>query len=185
VLGGLDGAENGTISVNVSSDGGGTGSFKVGGVVTALANVTTTGGHLSATGNGFTFTGTINGAVIDGSYNSPSGGGLVAPRGKGAAATIVEFCAAHSGTDDSNAPVSGVYNVALNTSPNAIRGVCTSGTGNPIKRRLSGFSGDDQAVMSGHPGTVTILPDLGSSTVGGFYDLDSGAAGTMSGGLCP
>lgn len=185
VLGGIDGSEMGTLSVDVSSDGGGSGSFKVGGVVTALQNVSTAGGHLTATGGGFSFDGTINGAVIDGSYTSTSGGGLVAALGKGTGITLVKFCSSFSGTDDVGGAAAGSYVFVLNTSTNAIRGAWTSGVGNPFKGVVSGFAGNDQAVMSSHPGSVSVLPDVANSTAAGVFDLDSGAQGSMSGPVCP
>lgn len=185
VLGGYNGTESGTLAVDVSSDGTGSGTFTVGGIVTALQNVSTTGGHLTATGGGFAFDGTINGAVIDGSYTSANGGGLVAALGKGAGITLAKFCSSFSGTDDIGDPASGSYAFVLNTSTNAIRGVWTSGIGNAFKGVVSGFSGNDQAVMSGHPGSVSVLPDLPNNTVAGVFDLDTGAQGTMSGPICP
>ncbi|MEO8199772.1 MAG: hypothetical protein ABI679_04550 [Gemmatimonadota bacterium] len=185
VLGGNDGAEAGTVSVNVSDDGTGTGSFKVGAVVTTLQNVSTANGHLTATGNGFAFDGTINGAVIDGSYTSAAGGGFIAALGKGAGEALAKFCASFNGTDDLGGAAAGTYAFVYNTSTNAIRGGWTAGAGNAFHGVVSGFSGNDQAVMSGHPGNVTIVPDVPNGSMGGVYDLDSGAQGTMSGPTCP
>lgn len=183
VLAGNDGLESGTISLTLNEDGSGSGSIKVGGNTITLASVGTTGTALSASGGGFTFTGTVSGIFIDGQYTGGAAGGLMAAAEDDGAATLTLFCAAH----DAGGGIAGVFAFVVNQTTNAVRGAWTSGTGvgAAFKGVISGFTGDDQGVMSGHPGTVTILPNFSNATVGGFYDLDSGEAGSMSGPVCP
>jgi hypothetical protein len=180
VIGGNDGAEMGSINLTLQDDGTGSGTFKVGTLVTTLASVTNNGSTFTASGGGYTFTGTISGIFIDGSYTSGGGGGMLAAAEKVGQTTLQLYCAAHdAGT------VAGVYVFVWNPTTSALRGVWTSGLASTFKGVISGFSGDDQGVMSGHTGTVTILINTQNNTVGGFYDLDSGEAGSMSGPLCP
>lgn len=182
VLAGNDGLESGTLSLTLEDDGTGSGSFKIGGNTVPLSSVANTGGQLTASGGGFAFTGTVNGIFIDGSYTSSGAGGLLAAAEKAAQTQLVTFCAAH----DAGGGIAGVFALVYNSSTNAIRGAWTSGTGAgaAFKGIVSGFSGDDNAVMSGHPGTVTVLPNLQAGTVSGLYDLDSGESGTLSGPTC-
>ena len=182
VIAGNAGAESGTLSLLLKDDGTGSGSFKIGANTVTLATVGTAGNTLSASGGGYTFTGTVSGIFIDGSYSGGPAGGLLAAAEDDGNTSLVAYCAAH----DAGGGVAGVFAFMLNTTTNAVRGAWTSGTGvgAAFKGIISGFSGDDQGVMSGHPGTVTILPNLGNGTVGGFYDLDSGEAGSMSGPIC-
>jgi hypothetical protein len=182
VMAGTDGVESGTLSLLLNDDGTGSGSFKIGANTVNLTSVGTTGTTLNASGGGYTFTGTVSGIFIDGAYTGGAAGGLMAAAEDDGSTSLVAYCAAH----DAGGGVAGVFAFMLNTTTNAVRGAWTSGTGvgAAFKGIISGFTGDDQGVMSGHPGTVTILPNLGNGTVGGFYDLDSGEAGSMSGPLC-
>jgi hypothetical protein len=183
VVAGNNGMESGTLHLTLNDDGTGSGTVTVGGPAVTLTAVGTVGNTLSATGGGFTFTGTVSGIFIDGSYTGGASGGLMAAAARAGGATMVQFCAAH----DAGGGIAGILAFVLNPTTNAVRGVWTSGTGvgAAFKGIISVFTGDDQGVMSGHPGTVTILPDLQNGTVGGFYDLDSGEAGSMSGPVCP
>jgi hypothetical protein len=183
VIAGNDGIETGTILLNLEDDGTGSGGFNLGGATVTFATVGTAGNTVTASGGGYTFTGTVSGIFIDGSYSGGPGGLMAAAEKETTSTTLVPFCAAH----DAGGGVAGIFAFVLNATTNAVRGVWTSGTGAgaAFKGIISGFAGDDQAVMSGHPGIVTILPDLQNGTVGGFYDLDSGEAGTMSGPVCP
>jgi hypothetical protein len=183
VIAGNDGAETGTIQLTLKDDGTGSGGFNLGGATVPFTSVGTAGTTMTASGGGYTFTGTVSGIFIDGSYSGGPSGGLIAAAEDDGNTTLVPFCAAH----DAGGGVAGIFAFVLNTTTNAIRGAWTSGTGvgAAFKGIISGFSGDDQGVMSGHPGTVTILPNVGNGTMGGFYDLDSGEAGSMSGPVCP
>jgi hypothetical protein len=183
VIAGNDGVETGSLSLTLDDDGTGEGSFKIGGNTVNLTSVGTTGNALTASGGGYTFTGTVSGIFIDGSYTGGAAGGLIAAAEKAGNTTLVQFCAAH----DAGGGVAGIFAFVYNTTTNAVRGAWTSGTGvgAAFKGIISGFTGDDAGVMSGHTGEVTILPNLGNGTVGGFYDLDSGEAGSMSGPTCP
>ena len=183
IIAGNDGAETGTIQLTLKDDGTGSGGFNVGGTTVAFTSVGTAGTTMTASGGGYTFTGTVSGIFIDGSYSGGPAGGLMAAAEDDGSTSLVPFCAAH----DAGGGVAGIFAFVLNTTTNAVRGAWTSGTGvgAAFKGIISGFSGDDQGVMSGHPGTVTILPNLGNGTVGGFYDLDSGESGSMSGSVCP
>ena len=183
VIAGNDGLESGSISLSLNDDGTGSGSIKVGGNTINLTSVGTTGNTLSASGGGFTFTGTVSGIFIDGSYTGGAAGGLMAAAEDDGTTTLVQFCAAH----DAGGGIAGIFAFVVNPATNAVRGAWTSGTGvgAAFKGIISGFTGDDQGVMSGHPGVVTILPNFGNGTVGGFYDLDSGEQGSMSGPTCP
>lgn len=180
VIAGNDGLESGTLSLTLNDDGTGSGSFKIGANTVNLATVGTTGSTLSATGGGYTFTGTVSGIFIDGSYTGGTAGGLMAAAEKAGQTTLVLFCAAH----DNGGGVAGVFAFVYNATTNAVRGAWTSGVGSAFAGVLSGFTGDDAAVMSGHTGTVTILPNLQSGSVSGFFDLDSGEAGDISGPEC-
>jgi hypothetical protein len=183
VIAGNDGVETGTLSLTLNDDGTGSGGFNVGGATIPLTSVGTAGTTLSASGGGYSFTGTVSGIFIDGSYTGGAAGGLVAAAAKtGQTNNLVQFCAAH----DAGGGIAGIFAFVLNTTTNAVRGAWTSGTGvgAAFKGIISGFTGDDAGVMSGHTGTVTILPDIQNGTVGGFYDLDSGEAGSMSGPVC-
>jgi hypothetical protein len=180
VIGGNDGIETGSLSLTLENDGSGSGSFKIGTTVTSLTSVSTTGTQLNAAGGGYSFTGTVSGVVIDGSYTSPGGGGLLAAMEQAATVELVQFCSFHDA-----GVISGVYVLVLNTSTEAIRGVWTSGPVSAFKGVVSGFAGDSAGVMSGHPGTVSIIPDLPNGTVAGSYDLASGEQGTISGPVCP
>ena len=184
VIAGNDGAESGTISLELDEDGSGSGSFRIGnGAPVVLSSVGTTGTALTASGGGFTFTGTVSGIFIDGSYTGGAGG-LIAAAELAGQTTLVQFCAAH----DAGGGVAGVFAFVYNTTTNAVRGAWTSGTGAgaAFKGIISGFTGDDLGVMSGHTGTVTILPDLQNGTVGGFYDFtaSTGETGSLSGPEC-
>ena len=182
VIAGNDGGETGTISLTLDDEGSGSGGFDVGGGTVAFASVATSGNTVTASGGGYTFTGTLNGIFIDGNYSGGPAGGLMAAAEDNESTTLVQFCAAH----DAGGGIAGIFAFVLNTTTNAVRGAWTSGigVGAAFKGIISGFTGDDQGVMSGHPGTVTILPNLGNGTVGGFYDLDSGEQGSMSGPVC-
>ena len=183
VIAGNDGVETGTISLSLDDDGTGSGGFNLGGATIPFTSVGTVGTALTASGGGYTFNGTVSGIFIDGSYSGGPAGGLMAAAEDDGNTTLVKFCAAH----DAGGGIAGIFAFILNTTTNSVRGAWTSGTGvgAAFKGIISGFTGDDQGVMSGHPGTVTILPDLQNGTVGGFYDLDSGEQGSMSGPVCP
>ena len=184
VIAGNDGVETGTIELEVEDDGtSGTGSFNTGGGVVAFSSVTRNGNVVTASGGGYTFTGTVSGIYMDGNYTGGASGGLMAAAAEEGSQILTSFCAAH----DAGGGIAGIFAFVLNQSTNAVRGAWTSGTGAgaAFKGIISGFTGDDAAVMSGHTGTVTILPDLQNGTVGGFYDLDSGEDGSMSGPVCP
>jgi hypothetical protein len=181
VIAGNDGVESGTISLSLDDDGTGSGSLDVGGAVIPFTSVGTNGTALTASGGGYTFTGTVSGIFIDGTYTGGPAGGLMAAAEDDGISTLVSFCAGH----DDGGSLAGVFAFVYNASTNAIRGAWTSGVGSAFKGIISGFSGDDAGVMSGHTGTVTILPNIANGTMGGFYDLDSGEAGSMSGPVCP
>jgi hypothetical protein len=179
IIAGNDGVENGTLSLSLSDDGTGSGSFRIGGNTVNLTSVSTTGNTMTASGGGYTFTGTVSGIFIDGTYTGGAGGLLAAAEDDGVV-TLIPYCAAH----DNGGGVAGVFAFIYNASTNAIRGAWTTGGGSAFKGILSGFSGDDSGVMSGHTGTVTVLPNVGNLTVSGFFDLDSGEAGDISGAAC-
>jgi hypothetical protein len=181
VIAGNDGAETGTIQLTLKDDGTGSGGFNLGGATVPFSSVGTTGNTMIASGGGYTFTGTVNGIFIDGSYSGGPSGGLMAAAEDNEVTTLVPFCAAH----DNGGGVAGVFAFIYNASTNAVRGAWTSGGGSAFKGIVSGFTGDDAGVMSGHTGTVTILPNLGNGTVSGFFDLDSGEAGDITGPVCP
>lgn len=185
IIAGNDGTESGSISLTLDDEGGGEGSFKIGTNTVTLTAVATTGSTLTASGGGFSFLGSVNGIYIDGSYTGGAAGGLMAAAEKAGQTTLVQFCAAH----DAGGGIAGIFAFVLNTSTNAVRGAWTSGTGvgAAFKGIISGFAGDSAGVMSGHSGTVTILPDLQNGTVGGFYDftVSTGESGSMSGPVCP
>lgn len=183
VIAGNDGLESGTLHLILNDDGTGSGSVTVGGPAVNLTSVSTVGTALSASGGGFTFTGTVSGIFIDGNYTGGAAGGLMAAAEEAGGATMLQFCAAH----DAGGGVAGVFAFVYNVTTNAVRGAWTSGTGvgAAFKGIISGFIGDDQGVMSGHPGVVTILPNVTNGTMGGFYDLVSGEQGSMTGPTCP
>lgn len=182
VIAGNDGAETGTVLLNLKDDGTGNGGFNLGGATVPFTSVGTTGNTMTASGGGYSFTGTINGIFIDGSYSGGPAGGLMAAAEDNGVATVVPFCAAH----DNGGGVAGVFAFMYNVSTNAVRGVWTSGGASAaFKGIISGFTGDDAGVMSGHTGTVTILPNVANGTVSGFFDLNSGETGDISGPVCP
>ena len=139
VIAGNDGVESGTLSLLLNDDGTGSGSFKIGGNTVNLTSVGTTGTALTASGGGYTFTGTVSGIFIDGQYTGGPSGGLMAAAEDDGSTTLVAYCAAH----DAGGGVAGVFAFMLNTSTNAVRGAWTSGTGvgAAFKGIISGFTG--------------------------------------------
>jgi hypothetical protein len=182
VIAGNDGIETGTIQLELEDDGaGGTGGFNTGGATVAFTSINRAGNTVTASGGGYTFTGTVSGIFIDGTYTGGPAGGMMAAAEDDGIVSLVPFCAAH----DNGGGIVGVFAFIYNTSTNAVRGAWTSGVGSAFKGIISGFTGDDAGVMSGHTGTVTIQPNLGNGTVSGFFDLDSGEQGDISGPVCP
>lgn len=183
VLGGDDGATSGTFSITFYDDSTGTGTATLGGsVAQALNAILNADGSFSASGGPLTVEGDVTSDDLDGTFTSGAGGGLATALRKLTGSSFTRFCAAHSGSVGD-----GVYAFVWNPANHKVRGVWTT-AGASFSGIISGEdaqAGGAGAVMSGHTGTVTILPELGPpASLSGFYDLDSGENGSMTGTLC-
>lgn len=186
VIGGNNGTEDGSFTLNFLSDNTGNGSVSIGGGVAQALGVTVSGNSFSAIGGGISFSGTFTTDDLDGTYNNSSGGGLLAAFKKVGGTNFLRFCATHSGSEGN-----GVYSFVWNPANHKLHGLWTTGgTGGAFKGIISGEDGNAGgagAAMSGQTGTVTILPNQGPpATLGGFYDLGSSTiSGSMGGTTCP
>lgn len=185
VIGGDNGTESGTFSIDFMSDNTGKGTFTpTGSVAQALKTVVVTGSAFTASGGGVTVTGSFAGDELSGGYTKASGNGLVAALKKIVGTTYTRFCASHTGSEGD-----GVYSFVWDPATHKLHGLWTT-AGAAFKGIITGEdanAGGAGATMSGEVGTVTILPDTGPpAMLGGFYDLGGSTInGSMGGSTCP
>jgi hypothetical protein len=182
VFAGEDGTEAGNFSVTlVVENNNGTGAFLVNGDRKTFSSITYdhATGAFSGTGSGFTFTGSVDGLDINGTYTSPTGGGLFTGMRKTSTVNPITYCGAHIGTDV-GVPIAGPF-VFVDGGGNR-RGVFTSALGDTFRGRLSSLSSAGPVTLDTLSGDASLA--VGGSAFTGVYAMDGGDTGAVQGIRC-
>lgn len=182
VFAGENGTEAGNFSVTlVVENNSGSGAFLVNGDRKTFTSITynPANGAFSGTGSGFTFTGAVNGLDIDGSYTSPTGGGLFTGMRKTSTINPITYCGAHIGTDV-GVPIAGPF-VFVDGGGNR-RGVFTSVLAGPFRGELSSLSSAGPVTLDTLSGDASLT--VTSTTFTGVYAMDGGDTGSVQGARC-
>jgi len=182
VFAGEDGTEAGNFSVTlVVENSSGTGAFLVNGDRKTFSSIVydPANGAFNGTGSGFTFTGAVDGLDLDGTYTSPTGGGLFTGMRKTSTINPITYCGAHIGTDV-GVPIAGPF-VFVDGGGNR-RGVFTSVLDDPFRGALSSPSSAGPVTLDTLSGDASLA--VTSTAFTGVYAMDGGDTGSVQGIRC-
>ena len=181
VFAGENGTEGGNFTINiVVEDSSGSGTFVVNGDPKSLSSLDVSGTTFTATGAGYTFTGTVDDTTLAGSYTSAAGGGLFTGLRRLPGTTVTAYCGTHIGTRN-GVPMAGAFAFAERGSSR--RGVFTSVLDDPFRGYLRGTVGTPAVTLDTLAGTA-LVATTGPGSFTGSYAMVAGDTGQTAGTVC-
>ncbi len=181
VFAGEDGTEGGNFTINiVVEDSSGSGTFVVNGDPKTISSLDVSGTSFTATGAGYTFSGTVDDTTLAGTYASPAGGGLFTGLRKLPGTTVTAYCGTHIGTRN-GVPMAGAFAFAERGSSR--RGVFTSVLDDPFRGYLRGTVGTPAVTLDTLAGTA-LVATTGPGGFTGSYAMAAGDTGQTAGAVC-
>lgn len=181
VFAGENGTEGGNFSVSiVVEDSTGSGTFVVNGDPESLTALDVDGTDFTASGAGYTFSGTVDDSTLNGSYTSPNGGGLFTGLRRLPGTTVTAYCGTHIGTRN-GVPMAGAFAFAERAGTR--RGVFTSVLNDPFRGYLQGATGNAAVTLDTLNGNA-VVATTGPAGFSGSYAMVAGDTGVTSGIVC-